>query len=524
MLMAATRSMRRLAQIAPGAVMHWLHFGRQAAAIGRQHLSHGLAACVRSPSIPGCAVLLALCLHLPGLGLPLVGHFATKQCIYASIARNWALDRALWHLPTVDEIRGDDRGYHLLEWPIPAAIVAVGWKYCGGSLDLWGRATSLGFTLIAVAAMAAYLERQHGRACAWGGSLALLCSPILMQQGHAFQTESCLLAAFALSQYALERWRGSGQVKWLCVLAASLAAMLVTKIFMIVFVPCFGLWIVCATRPRGEKLLACGLVGLALVPAACWYSFAYFAVDGVHGVDPARIYYSVRASGESHGWPHPLLRDPTFYKDLVDRLTLLVLTPVGACLAAIGLAHCAARGYVPAIALAGVLVVLLPRKFHELHYYWVGLLPLAAIVIGLGWSMLVELRLPRPALAALLCVWCLWGLRGGATPAFTTPAADRAVPTVARVFQQHALPADRVVTWHGTSPDLLYYVNRAGWVWPADEPTAEADLARYVEAGAAWLVVADREAFTATAGGTRWRSIMPVAAGSDWAIYRLPRR
>ena len=87
------------------------------------------------------------------LARPLTGAFATKNATYAMIARNWATGRSPWRLPTTDCVAGGDRGWHLVELPVAAYIAGAGWRYVGGSLDVWGRATAVAWSIGSIAAL-----------------------------------------------------------------------------------------------------------------------------------------------------------------------------------------------------------------------------------------------------------------------------------------------------------------------------------------------------------------------------------
>ncbi len=91
-------------------------------------------------------VLLVFATAYRGLGItrPLVGNFSTKSVIYGMIARNWAEGRAGLFYPTMDVLVGGQRSLHMLEFSVSAQLTGALWKWFGGSLDVWGRATERG--------------------------------------------------------------------------------------------------------------------------------------------------------------------------------------------------------------------------------------------------------------------------------------------------------------------------------------------------------------------------------------------
>ena len=103
-----------------------------------------------------------------GITRPLVGNFSTKSVIYGMIARNWAEGRAGLFYPTMDVLVGGQRSLHMLEFSVSAQLTGALWKWFGGSLDVWGRATSVAFLAAAILLLVALVRARHGQAAALG--------------------------------------------------------------------------------------------------------------------------------------------------------------------------------------------------------------------------------------------------------------------------------------------------------------------------------------------------------------------
>ena len=108
-------------------------------------------------------IALTVLLRAPGLGRPLLGDFATKNVVYAMIARNWALGRASFFTPTLDCLADGERAWHLLELPLPAYLAGFCWRICGGSLDAWGRVISVIASVASVLLLYRLARRWHGQ-------------------------------------------------------------------------------------------------------------------------------------------------------------------------------------------------------------------------------------------------------------------------------------------------------------------------------------------------------------------------
>ncbi len=474
-------------------------------------------------------LLLTALLRLPGITRPLVGNFATKNAVYAMIARNWAAGRAdLWH-PTVDVMVGGKRGWQMKEFPVAVYLTAWLWDNLGGSLDVWGRAQALAFSVGSVLLAFFFVRRRHGTVAATAASLALALSPVSIIYGQSFLLQASLVFFTIGTFYCLDRWLGAGHTVWLVLAAISLALLLLTKIYMIVLLLPLGCEILRSVMRRPEKdangqervsgaadpglrnrqLAAAAALALAIIPAMAWYARAY-RIEAPKAPNAHRVFFSVRRSTSDHRPPHPLLFRADFYRQVLDDLTGVVLTPIGFVLLLAGFLNRHRRRYIPWLLSMAVLVVLLPRKFYEMNYYMMAVLPPLCILIGLGWQVIYERLKPgRLPIACLLLAAVLLSLRYSVRPAFVTPEEDRGVVAAGRAIQQLTAEEEPVVTMHGTTIDLLYYCNRPGW---AIDPASPA-LDQYARQGARYLViVGSKESF----GLTR------VKEGNNFCVYELP--
>ncbi len=448
------------------------------------------------------------------LDRPLVGNFATKNVVYAMIARNWVTGRAGWAYPTLDCMVGGGRSLHMLELPLSAYVTAAVWRVGGGSLEIWGRLTAVAFSTAAVAVFYHFVRRRHGRAAAAAGAMVLAFSPVSVIYGQSFMLEASLLFFTVAAFAALDRCLRSGGVLWAIATGVWVALLLLTKIYMIVVLVPLGCMALAECRSHRAALAALVSMSLAVIPAVAWYFHAARTADPANPL-AGRVFYSVRQSAEVHAPPHPLLKSPDFYRQLLDDASSVVLTPIGLTLAVMGLMNRAWRQYVPWLLATAILVALLPRKFFEMNYYYLAVLPPLALLAGLGWQAIAENVQPRRwAVSVLVLVAISFSLRYAAGPAFTTPPEDRNVVAAGRTVARLAQPGEVVATIHGSGIDLLYYCDRAGWALDADSPELPDQIEACRRQGARYLAV--------TGGPTTARGLgMPAVEGEGFAIYRL---
>ena len=318
--------------------------------------------------------------------------------------------------------------------------------------------------------------------------------------------------------YTLDRWLTGHLTAWLALSAACFSLLLLTKIYMLVLLLPLAAAVVFHRSSVRAKSAAILFLGLAIVPAAAWYWHAYQTADP-RGPHAAQIFYSVRDSASVHRPPHPILRSPDFYRQMIDDATGVVLTPIGFVLLLVGFLERESRQYAAWLLAMCVLVLLLPLKFFEMNYYQMAVLPPLCIIAGLGWRIVHQRIRPRPAaVAMLLLVGLIFSARYTGRAAFVTPHEDRAVVAAGRAVQQLARAEEPVATMHGSTIDLLYYCNRPGWALAPETPDLEAALENCRRQGARYLVVAGPEADFPPPALTQ----LPVAArGQGYLIHAL---
>ncbi len=417
--------------------------------------------------------LLAVALRCWGLHRPFLGVFGSKAAVHGMIARNWSAGRAPWHLPTVDMLAGGKRGLHLLEYPVPTALVAWGHRLLGGPLELWGRGQALLWSLVGLVFLFLGARYRWGEQAAVGAALAWALSPVGVIYGQHFLVEvpavAWLLGVWWLWPQAL-RPRA-----WLARVGACLllAAALLTRPMLVVLLPWFAAeaWQLFPGKARRGGLVRAGaLVAVALVPLGVWVGFVFHAASP-GGPLARRVYYSLvqSSAAQQHAWA--LLLEPSWYARAAKELSLRMLGPLGLVLAAWGLGQSPFRRQVwLACGLSLGLLLLLPGKFYQQNYYYVLLLPAWCLACGLGWQAAASWLRQRARwqLAVLGGLWLASTLRLAWPAAWTTPEEDRPVLQVAAAVRQFTLPEEPVVTLHGGSAVLLYYCDRPGWAWTDD--------------------------------------------------------
>lgn len=437
-------------------------------------------------------LFVSLALRLPGVARPLTGNFATKNATYGMIARNFATGRASIWRPTTDCLAADDRGWHLVEFPVAAYFSGTGWRFLGGSLEIWGRGLSVVFGVASVFLIWSLANSWHGESVAWGAGWMMALSPVSVFLGQSFMLEASLVCFSLVAIWGADRYLIEPKRLWLCIAVAGFALAVLTKVYMVVLLAplaamawphAYG----AVTRQRAAWLAA-GLV-LATIPAALWYADAYRTAAPENPLSP-RVFDSFRRNVASHTASGSVLFSREFATRMLADLSTWSLTPLGFVCALAAFWRKDWRRHVPWLAAMSILVCVMPGKFLRLNYYQFVILPPLCLLVGLGWRSIHEHFAGSRWLApCALSLGLASALRFAAGPSYITPSEDVATPTAGAAVRALAKSNEPVATLHGSSSDLLYYCDRPGWALSKSDPRWLNRLERCRLAGAQWLVV-----------------------------------
>jgi hypothetical protein len=208
---------------------------------------------------------------------------------------------------------------------------------------------------------------------------------------------------------------------------------------------------------------------LPVIPVMLWVLHVKIITTADNNV----VFYSLVDSVGAREFPPPLLFEVSFYKDIFDKLSGLLLTPLGFTLFLIGI--CTSyksknTGFVYIWGLFTLLYVfVLPRKMVDLSYYLLPVGCVGTFFIAFAIKDVVENKIflhaftKRTGKVFLGVTILIISFRYSFAPMFIIPEYDRHVVSAGKYIDENALRNSLVVASHGTSTDLLYYCNRTGW-------------------------------------------------------------
>lgn len=468
-------------------------------------------------------MLAAIAVRSWNVTRPLVGQFATKNVVYAMIARNVARGECSIFFPRIDVLKSGRKSSHLLEIPWSAGVAGWGWRFCGGSLDVWGRSVSIVCSGLSVLLMFALVRRWHGETAAWGASAVLAFSPVSIIYGQMFMLEASLVLLMLLALWTTERYLQHARF-WSLLSSWGCATLLFTgKVYFLVMA-----WVLAKSvwqqRLLPEKRVSCRLYLIHLGVAAymCLWWVGIVLLIAHDPTSSPHIFFSLADSTRTHVDSHTILLSGSFYLRLISDLVLRVLTPVGVVLAIVALTQREWRRHTRWLAVSALWVLIMPRKFYEMNYYHMLTLPVLCVMAGLGWKAIVARYRPGAWVGGTVLIIGLGlSLRLAYVPAFTVPEEDRYVVAAAEAVAEHVPCDEPIATLHGSTLDLLYYCDRPGWALVARDDLAT-QLAEVRTAGAKHLIVTGlTELSTHPHSQAAFAQLPVVVDHPGYRLYRL---
>ena len=355
-----------------------------------------------------------------------------------------------------------------------------------------GRGLVVLFSALGVVSLFGLVSLYWGQSAGFLAALFLAISPMMLYIGRSLMDDVPAIALGIAGLWGVASWlRGSR--RW--VLALGLLALtlsLMVKVVTLYFYFPLGMMLWERWRWRVFRQPAAWLiVGVPLLPTAVWYAWArhigqQYLTFGIGGP----------ASNEHHAkWStvSDVLRWGYFRK-IGNRVNRQVITPP------------ATLALIPGVIAAGLkrgtgwlvfgswvigvaFFTLISGKAQWIHNYYQ--LPFAAALapfVGVGLAAIWGWRTIGRLAALGLVVWLAF-----ASARMTSVWFDvwqGSIPQEAQLVQALIGPDDRVITvvWDN-DPTLLYHLHRPGWIVNYLDPSAVAEVPKWLDMGAKLLIV-----------------------------------
>jgi len=151
-------------------------------------------------------LFIALLFRLYKINIPLADLHSWRQADTASVVRNFVRNGIDLFHPIYDDLSNvqsgiiNPNGYRMVEFPIYNAIVAILYKtFPVFPLEIWGRLTTIIFSLIIISIIYYLLLKESGRISAIFGSLTYSVFPFFIFFSRVILPETAALAFSMLS-------------------------------------------------------------------------------------------------------------------------------------------------------------------------------------------------------------------------------------------------------------------------------------------------------------------------------------
>ena len=421
---------------------------------------------------------------------PLFDFHSWRQADTATIARNFATERFNPLYPQVDSRGAQAHGFVETGFELHAFAVAALSKAFGFSTEL-GRLLNVALFPIAALLLFGFVRLRYGDLTAVTAAFIYSVGlPLTLFIDRAFMNESVLTLLSITCLWAAQSYcsRARGRDLVLLVIASALIAV-VKPTYLIVCAPVAGLFL-----ERFGKA--------ALLRWELWLTAIVVVVCGLLWFRHARNISEL--TGLSFGLSDKLLDSEILLSleypfKIARRLVKDVIGLVGTFFVPVGLAIALRRGKLAellgVLSFAAYLIVVTVGNFHH-NYYQLPIVPVATVLTALGIVGAVTARSQRNrwwrensvrVYAAVLWVAAISTFVRSVS-AHNWYEIDRGRLRLCDDLRPLLTDSDRLVFVNDQSPDMLFCLNRKGWLLNEHESSAQ-NLRRIGEAGGSVVVV-----------------------------------
>jgi hypothetical protein len=460
-------------------------------------------------------MLFGLLCRLYNLTAPLLDYHSWRQTDTAAIARNFYYNGFNILYPQIDW-GGAGPGYVESEFQLVPFIIAIFYKIFGVH-EYVARLVIIAFSIGSIYFLYKLIRIYYSRRVAIFSAIFFIISPMELYFGRTVMPDSAMIFFSIGSLYFFNKWTNDEKNSSLILsIICTTLAFLVKISTLYLGLPL--LWL--AYAKYGKRLLfepkLYLFAILALIPPAMWYYFAHSVLSQYNTFDFWNL-----GSGTKFASLETLI-DPWIYITLFKNLAIYVFTPIGLLLFVYALSlKSEAKDYLFHFWFLAVIIffVLIPLGTIGNDYYQRALIPPVAVFVGRALSGLYERKkVLSYILIVLIFVSSIYYMANAYNQMY--PVLD-AGKTVDKIIDEN----DLIITtsWIGSSPNILYYSNRNGWVVPS-ETWSEQTIEHIKGLGAKLLVItpqtllSDNPTFARQMFG-KYRSII----GSNFVMFDLYR-
>jgi len=429
-------------------------------------------------------IAMAAAIRLIGITKPLIDKQYWRQTDTASIARNFFEEDMNIFYPRVNW-RGNTRGYVESEFPLYPFLVACLYKIHGTPNETLGRIVSVFSAILTVLILYLFVLKLFDQETAFYSAMFYAVSPLAAYYTRTFMPESMMMLFYLLGIYLFYLWvYDNNRLAGIFALAATSLALLVKLTALIMIFPMLGILYDRYQWGFLRQKRVWGFFALSFIAPALWYWHAYHLF-----LETGLSFGIISGVGYNKFMTIPVLFSLKVWSVFLFRFFGILLTPVGGTIflmsIGIGLSKRTITGnriflYVWILSIA-LYTIVVAEGNRVLEYYQIFLVPVAGIFIARGvlflnssFSGKIFNRLVYTVI--VLCAFMfysehfVWNLYPYAEDSYAFAQKVRYKTESAALFMVIDTDGRTHPDWYKkmkhriSSPSLLYYLHRKGWV------------------------------------------------------------
>jgi len=416
---------------------------------------------------------IALALRLYKVNIPLADWHSWRQVDTAAVARNFATGDFNVMLPRYDDLSSiqsgtyNPEGYRFVEFPLYNAIFGAMYKYLPiVPVEVYGRLTTILFSLIIISIIYYFALREHSRIAAIGAAIIYSTFPFFVYYSRVVLPETTAISFVFMAIFIAYLWAQSKQkfAPLLLLISGVCAALsiLVKPTVIFYFLPIAYAFFIKYRFKFLKKPAPYVYLASVLVPFILWRMWISKYPEGIPGFE-----WLLTSVNTYEGQKMIFFRPAFFRWILHERILLLIMGGYGALLPILGLIEKSRKTLlVPMITLAAFTYLLTFQGGNVQHdYYQTVILPALALLGGIGIARLLHSSEHNQSLiiniiVVIFIVGFSWTMSFYKIKDYYLYSED--LVNIGKIIQTLTPPNSKIVTDRDGDTTLLYLANRKG--------------------------------------------------------------
>ena len=424
-------------------------------------------------------LLIALTLRLYKINIPLADLHSWRQADTAAVARNFVKDGFDLLHPRYDDLsnvqsgKENPEGYRMVEFPLYNAIFGYLYRlFPSLPLEVWGRLTSVFFSLLVISILYYLLVKEISRLAAVTGSLVYAVMPFFVFFSRVVLPETTALGFTFLSIFFL--YLPLSIISYILSLLFFSTALLIKPTVIFYGIPFLFLFYLKLKKKTFKNPFFYLYFIISLAPLIFWRLYIARFPEGI----PVNEW--LLTSVNSGGGLQKIFFRPSFFRWIFfERVNNLILGGFLTIFFILGAVVKQKRFFLHSILISSIFYLLVFQGGNVQHeYYQTLILPVLSIFIGIGVNFLFEKRSIFYPLSSIFLVLVLFAFSWYFSYFNVRDYYQYSQELVqeAKILNNLTDPEDKIVTDRMGDTTLLYLADRRGAPSIFKEPFELRDL------------------------------------------------